>query len=369
MKEHKSTIVAAIVLTLSLGLALSLHFLVKPNYASLSSSLHDAKYGDVISEAERRLIYRPGDKELIHVLIEAYLGQATVTNDPKWQNKAISLINSSIKKYPNDAELYLQQGYYYTLANASNRAQIAFEKSAKLDPQNSLVWSALGSVYESRKEYSKAALLYRRAIKLNYNDPVANVAAVRSLYRIDKDEAARIKAIKFLNTTESVMAKASLFEMLGLDAIKSNDKTKAKIYLKKALAITPMRPISLAAYATILYEEANNLSPSKARVVLEEAESMALLATNVEPEYAYAYALLSRIAMLQGKASESSGYADQVRKYLASDDLTTEDQKENLKTSFATSTSSIGKVQVISIKKLEAMPEGVKEGITIVKPK
>ncbi len=366
MKEHRSTILAAVLFIVALLSSFAVQVFVKPDYSVLTKGLQGGNYLEVIEEVEQRLAFRSDDVLLLRTLAQAYLGQATLTNDSYWKDKAFAFLNKSLELYPNDPELNLQLGYCYTLKDDLLSARRAYEKAIFLDERNPRGWSALGTVYETNKALNRALPLYRKAVTLDPKDSVANVALIRNFFREGDSDIGWAKATDFITNTSDVMAKAALYEMLGLDALSKDDSGKARDYFDSVLAITYSRPITLASYAGALYSDSLFASNEVASEQLKAAEQMAARAVLIEPTYAFGYAVLSRIAKLNGEDEKSEKYAEILRDVLPSDDLSTEVQKKELAISFAKGISKINSVKILSVKRLESAPAGIKPGITII---
>ena len=368
-KEHTATFVAGIIFVLVIAGAMYAFLTAKPDYNVLQEALYNGNYLQVIESAEKFLAKNPEDLALIHLLAGAYLSEATVTGSPVWQNRSVAFLIDQMKKYPDDAELLRLRGYYYFLVGAYDLAERFYQQSANIDQTNSLTWSSLGLLYERKGNFLKASSLYDKALAIDPNDQIANVGKIRNLFRGNKSAEARSSAADFLLKTKDALTKAAIYEMLGLDALSVNNYEKAEEYLNSALSLNPNLPISLASYALAMYSNIIRGPLDDLPTKLAKPEALALEAIAIKPNYAFAYAVLSRIAKLKGDDQKAKEYGAKVLSSLEYDDLTPKADKVALKKSFDTTTPAISNIKIISIKKADASslgPTASTTGIIII---
>jgi tetratricopeptide (TPR) repeat protein len=355
-QEHKSAVIAGVILVLSLIASITIYFFAKPDYDSLQKSLDNGSYADAIRTGEAALARDKNNLDIIHFLAGAYLSEAQVTGDVKWNNKSIGFLLTNLKTYPNDPDLLRLTGYYYFMMGLNDQAEKYYQESANANPKSPLVWSALGELYEKEVNYSKANSLYNKALGIDPNDPIANLGVVRSLFRKNRKDEARAKANALLVEAKDQIIKANINEILGLDAMLDKDYATAEKYFVSALSINQNLPASLATLAYAIYQDSIKMDPKMRTTNLLQAESLAEKSVAIKANYSYGYAVLARIEALKGDVAKTNEYKSMVNKILKYDNFTDALTKESIKKAFAT-TTPVSNFKVLSVKRIVTPPK------------
>jgi tetratricopeptide (TPR) repeat protein len=161
--------------------------------------------------------------------------------------------------------------------------------------------------------------------------------------------------------------------MLGSDALSQKDFKNAQIYFDQAISRNPNAPVSLASDSFAMFNIVLQGPQTNLTTKLSKPELLALRAVAINPNYSFAYALISRIEALKGNTDKAKKFAALVLSSIKRDDITPPADKTTLKNSFSTSTPGVSNIKIISAKKISAPPKGSSPadssstGITIVK--
>ena len=117
---------------------------------------------DALDHYQRALQLDPQNATLAGHLVQSYLNRRDVTN-------AVSVLETSVKANPNDAELSYLLGYVYRSDNQDEKAIAAFQRTLKLDPTNIGALGGLLDIYVAKDSAADAAKLFDRAFHQKVN--------------------------------------------------------------------------------------------------------------------------------------------------------------------------------------------------------
>ncbi len=349
-EERSTEFVSALAFFASIGVALLLSYVKTPDYVKLSLDLTSGNFADVITMAEQVVSRRPNDLDAVHLLVGAYLSESTITGNPVWKNKAIALINKTLSNYPDDPETLRQQGRYYLMSNATKLALNSYQKALSLDNNDSRSWSELANLYQNIGEFSLSRSLVVNALRINPADSVARVAEIRQNFFDKKTDLAVTQSLNLVGTSHDILAKASVYEMLGLDALMNNNFDEADKYFSQSIGINPQMLLSLTGKASALVGKYFNVSPSRRASVLAEASDLANKAIAIKPDYSLAYLVLQKVAILNNDSHQAEILKAQIMKSLKTDTLTPITIKEKINNSLTI--KPVTNFKVISIKQI-----------------
>ena len=104
-------------------------------------------------------------------------GRAAEDGLPDAQAKqAREVLLEGLKKYPENAVLWLQLGFNEKRLGDVDAAQRAFEKVVSLNPQNADAYYMLGLIYEKKKLKDQAVAAWKSCLANTKEDPIKEVA-------------------------------------------------------------------------------------------------------------------------------------------------------------------------------------------------
>lgn len=113
--------------------------------------------------------------------------------------EAITVTKKGLNIFPNDANLYVDLGWYNSLANHNFEAIIASKKAVELAPDKYAGHTNLCRAYYETKQYDLALTSCNTALKLNPDDGEANVYLGFTYLSLNKDETANKFFAKAVN--------------------------------------------------------------------------------------------------------------------------------------------------------------------------
>lgn len=141
------------------------------------------------------------------------LAGAYITN--KKENSAINLLNDTIKKYPNDAGLYVRLGDAYFSSEKLSLAKSNYEQAEKIAPNYHSLAKKLASVYSLSGQLNKAIEQYKKINQQNPND-FSSISNLASLYlatnAADQAIAAAKRSLQIKTSSEVYITLASAYE-------------------------------------------------------------------------------------------------------------------------------------------------------------
>lgn len=85
------------------------------------------------------------------------------------EEKVVSLINSGLKRFPNDEALKIAELNYYISKGEAGKMITKLEEAIAKDPKNPAMYFALGTAYEQMNDKENAGKAYDNAITVNAN--------------------------------------------------------------------------------------------------------------------------------------------------------------------------------------------------------
>jgi type IV pilus assembly protein PilF len=163
------------------------------------------------------------------------------------------------------ADLNLQLGVEYLRQGNFQQARAKLERSIDENPDVALAHSALAVVYQRLGDLDGAEKSYRRALRLDSDDPDAlNSLAVFLCAQRDDSET----ALKYFDRALEVPLypkRAMLYTNAGVCA-KEVDLARSEIYLRRAVSLAPEYPAPLLQLIDVAFQQGNYL---QARAFLE----------------------------------------------------------------------------------------------------
>jgi len=151
-------------------------------------------------------------------------------------SRNVSGLLSSIKKTPEDSDLWIDLSMQYKVAGDYDKSLEALEYAASLSPDNYVIYHNMGDIYHYHlKDYKKAEADYFKSISLKPNVP----NSYRSMYELYKffytEKSSRIPEV-LKNGIASSPKSYDLIILLARYYRDSGDKTQAISYYDKAMA-------------------------------------------------------------------------------------------------------------------------------------
>ena len=122
---------------------------------------------------------------------KAYFDIAGVYSREGTFQKALDTLNLADQAAPNSARVYLEKGYVYKNLKEYDQAIKSFNRAKELDPKESqLVYYLIGAVDLEREEFENANLMFKKAIQIAPNTPLAQNAR-QTIPRVEEIASAR----------------------------------------------------------------------------------------------------------------------------------------------------------------------------------
>lgn len=98
---------------------------------------------------------------------------------------ANNLINSALSLYPNDDQLYLNQGQLHELNDNWKNALVSYDKALLLNPESPEVHFNRGNALKQLNEFNKAILSYEKAIdcRPDYMEAYSNIGFIMKILK------------------------------------------------------------------------------------------------------------------------------------------------------------------------------------------
>jgi tetratricopeptide (TPR) repeat protein len=104
--------------------------------------------------------------------------------------RALALLDETVDKYPHSVQAWLKQGKLWQQLGRFDRAEQAFDKAVKADPDAAEAWFSLGTV-QARDRPREAARSFREAIRLKPNHAWAHFNLGHMLRQLGDPAGAR----------------------------------------------------------------------------------------------------------------------------------------------------------------------------------
>ena len=158
--------------------------IVGTHYALASLLYNRGNYAGAYSSVMQVLQLEPKHKQ-------GLLLQGKILAAQKNYPKAIEVLSLASIEYPDEPEIYLQRGEYYTLLNQGAFAIIDFTKVIELDPNLAEVYYKRAGAYEEIRDYEKALADYEKLLAMSKYDGNAqrlHEEATRRMFELNREE-------------------------------------------------------------------------------------------------------------------------------------------------------------------------------------
>lgn len=125
------------------------------------------------------------------VHIAAYQNLSDIYRRQNLFNEAVETTKKGLENFPDNADLQIDLGHYYSLADRNAEAIVAAEQAVKLLPENYAGYATLCRVYYETKQFQQARQVCETALKLNSNDGATSVYAGFTSLSLNRDDIAK----------------------------------------------------------------------------------------------------------------------------------------------------------------------------------
>jgi len=184
--------------------------------------------------------------------------------------KALSRINSGLKKYSDYSHFYFLKGSVYSSLNKNQKAIKNYQKAYQLSPDNLQYAHTIANFWEKMKNFDKSDSLYKELIKKNPQDAISynNLAYSYAVREINLD-----KAIQYVNKALSIEPKnPSFLDTKGWILYKKGNLKKAKNLIQQSLENINNGNAEIYEHLGDIFHELNK--PEKARDFYEKAQKI-----------------------------------------------------------------------------------------------
>ena len=221
----------------------------------------------------------------------------SIYSQSKQFDKAISLFDESIKKFPKSLEAYTNLANIFVIKGKKDIAKRILNKTIELNPKFLRTYSNLASIYVGEGNLEKAEFFLRKSLEINPKDinTLVNLACVL------KDLGNHKQAEIFLRDALEINPKFD-FALINLGAI-LNELGKiheGEEILRKALKINPNSPMALNNLGNILTKKNKN----------KDAEICYRKAIKLNPNFSLAYNNLASLLSKQGNLIEAEKFTE-----------------------------------------------------------
>jgi tetratricopeptide (TPR) repeat protein len=202
--------------------------------------------------------------------------------DKQVMDSVLHYSNKSIEIFPNNPIPYFFKGIAYVQLKQSENAIKPFNKSLELEPENpalvAQVYSSLGDVYNTQKQYVLSDSCFDKALKLQPDDATTlnNYAYYLSLRKSKLNDAERMSKKSLLLVPES----KSFLDTYGWILYQQGKYNEAKEYIQKALKATGDDDATLLEHLGDIYFKLNDSEKAMElwkRAVKKEVENPILM--------------------------------------------------------------------------------------------
>lgn len=210
---------------------------------SLTPTLSDALKNLIVCHEElkqrdKALVYIDGFMQKNSQLIYPALYKSELYSLNKDLDKAITLLNKSIKKWPKEEKLYITLAGVYTRKNEPKKVVNTYERGLKKAPASLQLNMLLASAYETKTDYDKAIKRYEAVISKNPNIDVAVNNLVSLLLDHYQGKENTERAVNLSKRFEN--SKQPFFlDTYGWALLQNGDEKKALKILKQAVLKMP----------------------------------------------------------------------------------------------------------------------------------
>ena len=217
-------------------------------------------------------------------------------------DKAISLFDESIKRFPNSLEAYTNLANVFVIKGKSDFARRILNKAIELNPKYLRSYSILARILVEEGNLENAEFILRKSLEINPKD----INALVNLACVLKDSGNSKQAERFLKDALEINPSYD-FALTNLGAV-LNELEKfdeGEQCLRKALSINSSSPMALNNLGNILSNKKKN----------KEAELCYLKAIEIKSDFSLAYSNLGSLLSKQGKLLEAEKYTEKAIKY------------------------------------------------------
>ena len=217
-------------------------------------------------------------------------------------DKAISLFDESIKKFPKSLEAYSNLANLLVIKGRSDIAKKILNKAIELNPKYLRPYSNLAGIFVGEGDFKKAEFFLRKSLEINPKD-INNLV---NLGCVLKDLGNPNQAEKYLRDALEINPRYD-FALINLGAV-LNELEKideGEQFLKKALKINPTSPTALNNLGNILSKKNNN----------KGAESCYRKAIEIKSDFSLAYNNLASLLSKQSNFNEAEKFTEKAIKF------------------------------------------------------
>ena len=155
-----------------------------------------------------------GNKESPRELGLAYAELALRTNNTHHKAEAFRLLNEALPQYPTDIEVLVRLAFLYQERREFERARVLYETALRLNPHQSVAAVNLGAIYVRVNQVERAIKLWGAAFDYDPSSRPAGINLAKVLCSEGDQKQARLILRKLLRTNPDVrVAKQLLRDM------------------------------------------------------------------------------------------------------------------------------------------------------------
>ena len=185
---------------------------------------------NALNEAERKSMEKREEEEKLTPW--DYIRQAREKGKQKDYSGAVELLNKGLERYPEDADLFFERGYWYGEWGKPEQAVLDYNKAIALKPDDAIAYNNRGNCFSDMGEHDKALADFDKAIELSPDDAFAynnRGNTLRHLKRYSEAIESLTKAIS-LNPDykNAYLNRAAAYRAIGkTDLAEQDEKTAA----------------------------------------------------------------------------------------------------------------------------------------------
>lgn len=259
---------------------------------ALISALGHQKAGRLAQAAaicQQILDKTPDHAETLHLLglIAGQMGN---------HERAVELINASIRVSPTDPAYHNNLGKVYGSVNMFDEAMECYRRALELDPEYDEVYSNMGIIRRGRGKFDEAVADFRKALAINPDFATAYYNLGVALKDQGKREEALASYRKAFDRSPDIVKLHNNSAVLLINQGKYDEAIEA---LQDLLAIKPDLPETLINLGNAFLKSTGKL---------DEAVTCYKKALEIRPDYAEACKYLGTAMKLQGRQDEAIDY-------------------------------------------------------------
>ena len=226
----------------------------------------------------------------------------SIYSQRKHYDKAISLFDESIKRFPNSLEAYTNLANLLAINGNSELAKKILNKAIEINPNYLKTYSNLAGIHVKEGDFEKAEFFLRKSLEINPKD----INVLVNLACVLKDLGNSEQAEKFLRDALKINPRYDLALInLGAVLIELEKIDEGEEFLKKALKINPTSPMALNNLGNIMTKKNN----------LIDAEICYRKAIEVKSDFSLAYNNLASLQAKKGNLSEAEKFTKEAINY------------------------------------------------------